>query len=88
MIARAVRVTGRVQKVGYRWHTWRRAGSLGVTGWVRNETDGSVVAHIEGEPAAVQALLDWMQRGPATASVTGVHWSDAMPIHAESFEIV
>src|SRR4029079_5743084 len=51
-----VKVTGRVQGVSFRWYTVREAERLGVTGWVRNEPDGSVAAHLEGEDSALDAM--------------------------------
>lgn len=67
-----VTVTGRVQGVGLRQATTRRARKLGVTGWVRNSEDGSVAAHIEGQAVAVEALIDYLREGPAGASVVDV----------------
>jgi len=71
---RAVRafVAGRVQGVGFREETRRRADGLGVSGWVRNTGDGSVAVHAEGPAAAIQALVDFLRRGPAGAVVDEV----------------
>jgi DNA ligase D-like protein (predicted 3'-phosphoesterase) len=71
---RAVRVAvaGAVQGVGFRAATRRRARMLGVTGWVRNEADGTVAAHAEGPAAAVQELLAFLRAGPRGAAVAGV----------------
>jgi DNA ligase D-like protein (predicted 3'-phosphoesterase) len=63
------RVSGRVQGVGYREATRRRARELGVTGWVRNVDDGTVAVHAEGPRAAVQALVAFLCRGPRGAAV-------------------
>ena len=51
------RFTGRVQGVGFRATTRAIARKHPVTGWVRNESDGSVLAQIQGDPAAVEAVL-------------------------------
>ena len=67
-----MRVTGRVQGVSYRWYTQERARSLGVTGWVRNEPDGSVTALLAGPEAAVAAMLEKLRHGPAHARVDRV----------------
>jgi acylphosphatase len=69
---RDVRVTGRVQGVGYRYATVRRAQEIGCTGWVRNLADGSVQALVQGAPAQVAQLLEWMRQGPLGAQVAAV----------------
>ena len=75
----AVRVTGRVQGVWFRQSTKQVADQFGVTGWVRNNLDGSVSAIIEGDKAAVQSVVDWCQRGPKMARVEEleVEWQPA-----------
>ena len=78
-----VRVTGRVQGVGFRWHTVGRARGLGVVGWVRNEPDGSVATHVEGSDEAVSAMIDWLRVGPSAGRVDEVEVEEG-PI--EGFE--
>ena len=68
-IVRRVVVEGYVQGVGYREFTRRAALRLNVSGWVRNRSDGSVEAEIRGPPAAIEALLAEMRRGPQVAAV-------------------
>ena len=67
-----VTVTGRVQGVSFRMYAEEEARRLGVAGWVRNEPDGSVAAHLEGEPGAVDAMVAWCRTGPSYARVHGV----------------
>jgi acylphosphatase len=82
-----VTVTGRVQGVAFRWEAQHQAQSLGVTGWVRNEPDGRVVAHVEGEPEAVNDMVVWLRRGPPAARVRDVAVRDAAPTGDATFEI-
>ena len=65
-------IMGRVQGVGYRDALKAQAESLGVSGWVRNRSDGSVEAVLQGSEHAVQAALSWARRGPALARVSNV----------------
>lgn len=70
---------GRVQGVGFRYFVLRRGMELGLTGWVANESDGSVRCVAEGPRRDLEALLESMERGPAGAIVEGVRatWTDA-----------
>ncbi|MGE5117121.1 MAG: acylphosphatase [Betaproteobacteria bacterium] len=65
----SLRVRGRVQGVGYRESCVRRARALGVTGWVRNRMDDSVEAMLQGPPAQLAELCDWLREGVAAAWV-------------------
>ena len=70
---------GRVQGVGFRYFVVRRGMELGLTGWVANESDGSVRCVAEGPRVDLEALLETMERGPAGALVerVSVTWSGA-----------
>lgn len=68
-----VDVKGQVQGVGFRFATVRRAHELGVTGWVRNQQDGSVQALLQGSVDQIDAMLSWLHYGPPRARVTDVH---------------
>jgi len=65
-------IHGRVQGVFFRDAMRREAQHLGVAGWVRNRSDGTVEASVQGEPAAVDAIVRWAHRGPPHAQVTRV----------------
>ena len=65
-------VHGRVQGVWFRASTKDEADRLGVSGWVRNLSDGSVEAVFEGEKKKVEEIVGWCHRGPAGARVSKV----------------
>ncbi|HEY0952072.1 acylphosphatase [Nocardioides sp.] len=82
-----VTVTGRVQGVSFRYAAEREATRLGVTGWVRNEPDGSVAAHAEGDPGAVDAFVRWCHDGPPMAYVERVDVQEAEDQGSTSFRV-
>lgn len=79
-----VRVTGRVQGVGFRAWTQRRAEALGLSGWVRNEADGAVTALIAGEEASLAEMRAALHKGPAFARVDRVEATPAEPDEAQA----
>ncbi len=66
------RVFGHVQGVNFRYFTRVAAGEIGVKGWVRNRGDGSVEVIAEGMRTQLERLLQFLQRGPASATVSQV----------------
>ena len=72
-----LRVTGRVQGVGYRIWTTRAAARLGLRGWVRNRRDGSVEIQATGAPEAVAALVEACWEGPRAGKVSAVSATEA-----------
>lgn len=71
-VVRRLRVTGRVQGVGYRAWTVEAATALGLDGWVRNRRDGSVEILAKGEPAVLDALAERCRTGPRFSRVDDV----------------
>ena len=67
-----LKISGRVQGVYYRASMVREAQDLGLTGWVRNCSDGSVEAVAEGVRAKLESLITWSRRGPSGARVDQV----------------
>ncbi len=65
-------VRGRVQGVFFRASTQREARRLGLTGWVKNRSDGAVEMLAEGEETQLRQLCMWAERGPTAASVEDV----------------
>lgn len=79
MVRRRVVVDGRVQGVFFRAAAQRVAESNGVAGWARNLADGRVELELEGEEAAVDAVVAWAGRGPSRAVVTELRVEDVEP---------
>lgn len=67
-----VRIYGQVQGVGFRAFVLANATKLGVNGWVRNRSDGSVEAFMQGNSDAVSHLTELCHQGPASSSVDGL----------------
>jgi len=78
-------VRGRVQAVGFRESTVRRARETGALGWVRNAEDGSVAVHAEGTETAVDELLEFLREGPPAAEVEEVEVEPAKVEGHEQF---
>jgi acylphosphatase len=72
MIAQKLRIRGLVQGVGYRYALRREAQRQGVAGWVRNGSDGSVEALLQGAAERVAEVIAWARRGPPGARVDEV----------------
>jgi acylphosphatase len=79
VVRRRVVVQGHVQGVFFRDSTRREASRRGVAGWVSNRPDGAVEAVFEGDPSAVEAMVDFASSGPRGADVADVevHEEDA-----------
>ncbi len=74
--ARRYRIHGVVQGVGYRAFVWRLAGSLGLSGWVRNRLDGSVEAVLRGPSDLLEKAVGQLRVGPRLSSVQHIETSD------------
>ena len=80
-------VSGRVQGVGFRWFVEREAAQVGVTGWVRNCSNGDVEIMATGTPEQLNLLRQKLQQGPRAARVDHVSESRAPLLEAQSFRI-
>jgi len=76
-----------VQGVFFRESCARQARAAGVSGWIRNRSDGTVEAWLEGPPPAVEKLVTWCGQGPGQAEVTAVDVAAVSPAGLESFRI-
>ena len=82
-----VRITGFVQGVFFRAEARNRARSLGLAGWVRNASDGSVQAVFEGDSEKVESMVEWSRRGPRGARVEDVAVAWGEPQGEEGFSV-
>ena len=73
-------VRGRVQGVGFRWFVEAEARTLGISGWVRNNADGTVEVLAIGNREQLSNLRSRLQRGPRAARVDNVEEHPAQPV--------
>lgn len=82
------RIEGRVQGVSFRAWTQIEAKTRGLTGWVRNESDGAVTALIAGPEASVDEMLQELHHGPPAAVVRSVETSETQCPGQDGFDIL
>ena len=87
-IRKAARAQGRVQGVGFRFFVQTEAKKCHVTGWVKNESDGSVTMEIQGTPEQLATLEERIKRGNGFARVSSLESTDIAAVKGEiRFEI-
>ena len=86
-IARHLSISGRVQGVFFRAWSREQADELRVRGWIRNRPDGHVEAHVEGQEAAVEAMIARLRDGPPAAKVDHLRTWDADVCDFDDFEV-
>jgi acylphosphatase len=82
-----IKVFGKVQGVGFRYYTQRKAVELGITGFVQNRPDGSVYIEAEAEEEDLDRFILWCHEGPAWARVTKVQVQKTPVFGYDRFEI-
>ena len=88
MAAFHLRIKGKVQGVFFRATAKEKAGELGITGWIKNTSEGDVEAIICGETLPVQKFIDWCKTGPKNAKVTEVQIEEISAPDVTSFKIL
>ncbi|MEM7106607.1 MAG: acylphosphatase [Bacteroidota bacterium] len=81
-----ISVFGKVQGVFYRASTKTKALELGIKGFVKNQSDGSVYIEAEGNEERLKQLVEWCNRGPSNAVVTQVKVAEAEAVGFDKFE--
>ncbi len=87
-VCRKFLVSGRVQMVGFRYHTAHEGLKLGLTGYAKNLNDGNVEVIACGSQSAVDQLCEWLKQGPRTASVESCISSETEFKHYSGFNIL
>lgn len=82
-----INVIGRVQGVGFRFYTNKRAENFNIKGYVKNMTDGSVFIEAEGEDSDIKTFVAWCEKGPAWSRVQQLKISEIPFVGYEKFEI-
>jgi acylphosphatase len=82
-----IQVFGRVQGVWFRKYTQQTAQALSLSGWVRNEADGSVRISVEGPEEQLETFLDWCHEGSPESEVDRVHVEESTVQDWTGFEI-
>ena len=80
-----LRIEGFVQAVGYRHFAITEATKLGLDGWIRNRSDGTVEAIASGSTNAVEAFVQACMRGPTGSRVANVELAKADPPTEKGF---
>ena len=75
--AYSISVQGDVQGVSYRYFAKKKAQTLGLVGWAKNEHDGTVSVFIQGDPEMAQKFIDWAKEGSPMATVESVSVNSA-----------
>ncbi len=82
-----IQIYGRVQGVGFRYYTRKKAKELGVFGVVKNRPDGSVLIKVVGDEQRINEFLDWCKIGPDLARVDKVLIAEIPEIESNGFYI-
>lgn len=80
-------ITGKVQGVFYRDSTRQKCQELGVNGFVKNQTDGSVYLEAEGTAQQLDELIAWCEQGPEKAQVEDITITESEEVGFKDFEI-
>jgi acylphosphatase len=82
-----ITVTGKVQNVGFRFYTARTAQEFSISGFVKNEPDGSVYIEAEGEEDLLEIFTEWCRQGPNWARVDRLDVQEQPLMNFKSFRV-
>lgn len=87
MNAALITISGRVQGVGFRYHTQKKAEQYSIKGFVKNQPDGSVYIEAEGEETDLERFLMWCYDGPTWARVDDVKIQESPVQNFKGFSV-
>ena len=87
MVARKIQIFGKVQGVFFRATTKTQADNLGLNGWVKNESDGSVLIEVQGSEEKINTFISWCNNGSQFAKVSSVAVEQINQFEAKEFEV-
>jgi len=82
-----ITIIGKVQNVGFRYHTHQKAYEFGIKGFVKNLANGNVYVEAEGDSTQLNEFIKWCHKGPDWAYVIEVVIIEQPPCNFASFEI-
>lgn len=85
--AAILNVYGKVQGVGFRFYTHKKAIELQISGFVKNMADGSVYIEAEGESAQLEEFVNWCEIGPSWARVSKIERQNTPPANYSGFSV-
>jgi acylphosphatase len=82
-----IHISGHVQGVGFRWSSVNEARKRGITGFVKNLSDGRVFIEAEGSVDQLRAFVEWCRRGPGFGFIDSVTFDVSPPVNYTDFRI-
>ena len=83
-----INISGRVQGVGFRYNAAKVARNYGITGFVKNLSNGEVYIEAEGVGNDLDSFVEWCRKGPAFGNVESVNFNSYPPVNYDEFRIV
>jgi acylphosphatase len=80
-------IIGSVQGVGFRFNTVQKAQHLGIGGWVKNLSNGSVEVFAEGEEKQIEEFIAFLKKGPFGSRVTKINFEKKIMHGLTNFEV-
>lgn len=69
MIQYEIKISGRVQGVGFRYFVYQKAKEFGIKGWVKNSVDGGVLVMVQCDTTEIDIFIDYLRIGPTRSRV-------------------